>query len=180
MDMMNWTTVFDFVFGFGMLLSAGFLLYCGCLSIAACASGSQRARARSPVADFASAAVFAIAILVLPGSVLAGEAFDQGIEAYEDAKYSQAISHFRVAADAGDARAQEILGFVYLLGPTAYGAAIPGDREQAIHWFGRAAQGGREIARHVLCVIPGRPALAAAVEAECIAGRRIAALRAKP
>ena len=88
------------------------------------------------------------------------------------------MSHFRVAADAGDARAQEILGFMCLLGPAAYGAAVPVDREQAIYWFRRAATGGREIAKQVLCVLPEQPANAGAVGAGCIVtGRRITALR---
>lgn len=177
---MNWTNVGGFVFGLGGLLATGFLLYGGWLSIAAWASFPERVPSRARGLDTGAAAIVAILMLVLPQSAFAGESFDLGIDAYEDAKYTQAMSHFRVAADAGDAQAQEILGFMYLLGPTAYGAVVPVDREQAIYWFGRAATGGREIAKHVLCVLPGQPSNAGAVGAGCITGRRIAALRNQP
>lgn len=47
---------------------------------------------------------------------LAGSAVEAAIKAYDDARYAEALKRFETAAQAGDARAQEVLGFMYLNG----------------------------------------------------------------
>lgn len=111
-----------------------------------------------------------LVVLALPGAALASEPFERGIKAYDDSEYQDAMTQFRLAADGGNARAQEILGFMYLHGPNLYGAALPHDRDQAIYWFGFAARGGREVAEHMLCVLTGRPANTVVDPATCAAG----------
>lgn len=114
--------------------------------------------------------LLAAGILALPSAALAGEPLENGIRAYHDSKYQDAITHFRVAAEGGDTRAQEILGFMYLQGPSFYGAGVPNDRSLALYWFGRAATGGREVAQHMLCVLSGRPANTVVDRPSCRAG----------
>lgn len=96
-------------------------------------------------------------ILGLPSAALAGSAVEVAIAAYDDGRYAEALKRFEVAAQGGDARAQEALGFLYLNGQALHGDAIPWDRQRAIHWFRKAALQEREVAQHMLCVLTGQP-----------------------
>jgi TPR repeat protein len=108
-----------------------------------------------------------VAALATP-SALADVPLERGVQAFEQSRYGDAIAEFRSAANAGDSRAQEILGFMYLHGPNLYGASVPLDRDQAIHWFRHAALGGSEVAKHMLCVLTGRPANTVIHRAGCV------------
>jgi TPR repeat protein len=186
----------DILYFAGTLLAAGCIVYGGWLSITVAeadphnATGGRRPGGATPKAKplpprpcdvrrqerrvSASQACLVVCsivvVLVLSGAALASEPLERGIEAYGDSRYQEAMAQFRLAADGGDARAQEILGFMYLHGPKLYGAAVPHDRDQAIHWFGRAAREGREVAQHTLCVLTGQPASTAMGRAACAGG----------
>jgi TPR repeat protein len=55
---------------------------------------------------------------------------------------SQAVSWFRKAAEAGDARGMANLGFMYENGR----GGLPKDDGQAVSWFRKAAEAGNEYA----------------------------------
>jgi len=96
-------------------------------------------------------------VLGLPSVTWGGGAVDAGVRAYDDGHYEEALKRFETAAQAGDSRAQEALGFMYLNGKALYGEAVPWDRQRAIYWFRKAALQRREVAQHMLCVLIGRP-----------------------
>jgi TPR repeat protein len=77
---------------------------------------------------------------------------DQAMEDYSYARYVKAESAFRAAAEQGDVRAQEILGFMYAFGPDIY-PGIRHDRHEAAVWFGRAARAGSESAQYMYCAL---------------------------
>lgn len=127
--------------------------------------------------------VFFLAVFITfcaPLPVHAGDTYEEGIAAYRDTKYQNAVRHLRVAADGGNTRAQEILGFMHLHGPSMYGAAVPQDRAQAIYWFGRAAKGGREVAQHMLCVLNGKPGSTVVDRSSCAAASPVASTNSRP
>jgi TPR repeat protein len=64
---------------------------------------------------------------------------------YAKLDYANAHQLLRPLADAGDAVAQEILGFMYL-----HGEGVPRDDAAAFHWFTLAAEAGRTAAQFEL------------------------------
>ena len=76
----------------------------------------------------------------------------QGLLEYEVGHYTEAVRHFRTAADAGDVRSAEILCLMYRLGSAVYGEQITASRSQAARWAARAADGQLAIA-----TAPGMP-----------------------
>ena len=107
------------------------------------------------------------AILALPQDAFAADAYEKGVSAYEQSRYELAAREFKLAAEGGDGRAQEVLGFMYLHGPSLFGTAIPQDRSQSVYWFGMAAKSGREVAQHMLCVLSGQPVRTIVGRANC-------------
>lgn len=100
----------------------------------------------------------------------AAEPLDDGLASFRRGAYREALMELGATAERGDARAQEILGFMYLHGPSLYGAAVPQDRDRAMHWFGRAARAGREVSQHMMCVLTGRPADTVVDRSACASG----------
>jgi TPR repeat protein len=90
-----------------------------------------------------------IALLLSVSPVVAGEHFDQAIEALGDYNYPKAVPALRSAAQEGDRRAQEVLAFMLLHGEALYSGLTP-DRDEALQWFGRAAANGSEVAQGLL------------------------------
>jgi len=78
--------------------------------------------------------------------------FDDAMLFYEQGVYVHALDRFRAAAIAGDARAQEILAFMYALGSKTY-PGVPRDARAAAHWFDLAARSGRPVSRYMACVM---------------------------
>jgi TPR repeat protein len=76
----------------------------------------------------------------------------QGLLEYEIGHYTEAVGHFRTAAEAGDVRSAEILCLMYRLGSTVYGERIEASRSQAARWAALAADGQLAIA-----TAPGMP-----------------------
>lgn len=100
----------------------------------------------------------------------AAEAPENGLASFRRGAYREALMELSATAERGDVRAQEILGFMYLHGPSLYGAAVPQDRDRAMHWFGRAARAGREVSQHMMCVLTGRPADTVVDRSACASG----------
>jgi TPR repeat protein len=71
--------------------------------------------------------------------------YDEGLAHYEAGRYADALTAFTKAAHAGHLRAQEIAGFMNLLGPRLYGEGVAEDRGAAQRWLARAAGQGSEV-----------------------------------
>jgi hypothetical protein len=89
------------------------------------------------------------------GLVQAGDSYEEGRLAYERGDYAGAQAKLLVAARDGDAAAQEVLGFMYVLGPSLY-PGISRDLTAASLWFERAARSGRPAARYMACAMARR------------------------
>ena len=59
---------------------------------------------------------FIPSFLVLAASLSAPAGFDEGLAAYKNREYATALAELRPAAEAGDPRAQHMLGFLYAQG----------------------------------------------------------------
>jgi TPR repeat protein len=80
----------------------------------------------------------AIALLVeLIATKSSSDRFDQGLAAYEAGSYARALEHLTPLAEAGDNRAQLLLGVIY-----EHGQDVPPDLRQAFAWYGKAADQG--------------------------------------
>ena len=130
---------------------------------------TSAAGARVPIPPTATFALFIILLtLGLPPVTWGGGAVDAAFKAYDDAHYAEALKRFETAAQGGDARAQEVLGFMYLNGKALHGDAIPWDRQRAIYWFQKAALQQREVAQHMLCVLIGHPEETVTRRSRCV------------
>jgi len=56
------------------------------------------------------------------------------------------------AAGNGDARAAEILGFMFGFGPEMF-PGIGRDLSASVRWFDTAARGGRPVGRYMVCAL---------------------------
>jgi TPR repeat protein len=109
------------------------------------------------------AGVLAAAALAAAGDVLAEDEMSQAMMFFESGHYVLARDQLRAAARNGDARAAEILGFMFGFG----GPMFPGigrDLAASEHWFDMAARGGRPVGRYMVCALrkqAGAPVLSA-------------------
>ena len=100
------------------------------------------------------------------------EAWVLAQEQYGQGRYGDAFGNFYWAAIRDHAQAQEIVGMMYLLGPAVYGPAIRADRAQAAFWLGEAGERGRDVGRHMHCVLADaeQRLLSAALARNCVRG----------
>jgi TPR repeat protein len=77
---------------------------------------------------------------------------EDALQLYESGRYVLAETRFRGLAAGGDARAAEILGFMYAHGPALY-PGVPRNLNLAIQWFDAAARGGRPVGRYMACAL---------------------------
>jgi TPR repeat protein len=98
------------------------------------------------------AAALATASLAFAGNGIAGDDMAQAMEFFESGHYVHARDHLRAAARHGDARAAEILGFMYGFGPNMF-PGVGRDLGAAAHWFDLAARGGRPVGRYMVCAL---------------------------
>jgi TPR repeat protein len=70
------------------------------------------------------------------------------MEAYDRESYVEAESLLLAQAHNGDAHAQELLGFLYAIGPDLY-PGVWRNLIEARRWFAKAAEGGRPAAEHM-------------------------------
>ena len=98
------------------------------------------------------AATLAAASLAVAGDGIAGDDMEQAMQFFESGHYVHARDHLRAAARNGDARAAEILGFMFGFG----GQTFPGvgrDLSASAYWFDMAARGGRPVGRYMVCAL---------------------------
>jgi TPR repeat protein len=74
---------------------------------------------------------------------------------YEEGRYGEAQAKLVAIAQAGDADAQELLGFMYAFGPQLY-PGVRRDLRVAQLWFDQAARRGRPVARYMYCALSQR------------------------
>jgi len=89
---------------------------------------------------------------------------------YASGRYGEAFGNFFWAAIREDARSQEIVGLMYLLGQKVYGPSVRADRAQAHIWLDEAAKGGRTPVRSSQCALAqaDKRARAAALVMACV------------
>lgn len=78
----------------------------------------------------------------------ADSAFRSGLSAFNSGRYARALAAWGPLADAGDARAQESLGFMYYSG-----RGVPRDARKAARFFYRAANQGEPTAQLFLAIM---------------------------
>jgi TPR repeat protein len=88
--------------------------------------------------------------LAAPMAVHASPTLEEAIAQIDDFNDAAAIVMVRDLAEGGDARAQELLGFMLLFADTHYRTGQPADRAAGLAWLARAAAQGREPAGAVL------------------------------
>ena len=74
--------------------------------------------------------------------------YDKGMQARRWGDRATALKHFRALAEAGDAKAQNMLGVLYESGRKA-----SPDLKQAVHWYRKAAAQGNTAAQHSLATL---------------------------
>ncbi|WP_296506438.1 hypothetical protein [Rhodoferax sp.] len=80
----------------------------------------------------------------------ADHAYEIGLAAAMDYRYSEALVQFRVAATQGNRDAQRTIGLMLLYGERLYGADVHRNDEEAIHWLKSASASGCETSSFVL------------------------------
>ena len=112
------------------------------------------------------AAALATAALAFAGNGSAGEDMAQAMEFFERGHYVHARDHLRAAARNGDARAAEMLGFMFGFGSAMF-PGIGRDLEASAHWFDMAARGGRPAGRYMVCALRKQAGAPAARARRC-------------
>jgi TPR repeat protein len=112
------------------------------------------------------AAVSAALVFGLHAGLAAAGDMERAMELYERQQYRPALDHFLAAAQSGDARAQEILGFMHAFGPALY-PGVARDERAAAHWFDLAARNGRPVGRYMACAISRRTQNAKLAQQHC-------------
>ena len=88
--------------------------------------------------------------VMLIGTALAD--IEKGRRAYRDKDYATAITILTPLAEAGDAKAQNLLGLMYEFGPE-FGGGIKKDEAKAAKWYRRAAEAENPVAQYNLAVL---------------------------
>ena len=81
------------------------------------------------------------------------DAFELGLSQYAAGRYGEAFGNLFWAAIRDHARAQEIVGLMYLLGPRVYGPSVRSDRTEAQFWLTEAGKRGRAATRSMECAL---------------------------
>ena len=94
----------------------------------------------------------ALALALASGAAASNADLEEGMRHYENGNYAKAEQALRNASRAGEARAAEMLGFMYAFGP-AYYPGVAQDTRAALGQFDLAARGGRPAARYMVCAL---------------------------
>jgi len=89
--------------------------------------------------------LFIAAILLLCSSIARADDFENGVKAYQEGNYDQAIKLFRPLAIQGDANSQRYLGIMYF-----DGKGVTQDYQEAVKWYLLAAEQGNASAQYNL------------------------------
>jgi TPR repeat protein len=87
--------------------------------------------------------IFALAIL-WPGSTV-GQSLGEGMAAYDQGRYVEALSIWRPLAEDGNAMAQSLIAMIYELGE-----GVPRQPKLAVTWYERAARAGHPPSQYQL------------------------------
>jgi TPR repeat protein len=98
------------------------------------------------------ATVLVAASVGVAGNALAEEDMVEAMQLFERGHYVLAQDHLRAAAMRGDARAAEILGFMFGFGSEMF-PGVGRDLAAAERWFDMAARGGRPVGRYMVCAL---------------------------
>jgi len=98
------------------------------------------------------AAVLAAAALAAAAGARAEDDMAQAMQYFESGHYVLARDHLRAAARNGDARAAELLGFMFGFGSDMF-PGVGRDLAAAEYWFDIAARGGRPVGRYMVCAL---------------------------
>jgi TPR repeat protein len=98
------------------------------------------------------AAALAAASLAAAGTAFAEDDMEKAMQFFESGHYVHARDHLRAAARNGDARAAEILGFMFGFGSEMF-PGIGRDLAASEHWFDMAARGGQPVGRYMVCAL---------------------------
>lgn len=94
------------------------------------------------------------ALLLAPVISSAAESpYERGLQAASDFRYSEAMMHFKRAAEQGDAEAMRNLGLMFLYGGLLYGAEVPKNVTEAKRWLAAARNQGCKISEFMLNVM---------------------------
>ena len=85
-----------------------------------------------------------LALVLLFGvtGVVTASDFEAGKDAFNKTDYATALEKFRKAAEAGNAKAQNWLAWMYY-----YGKGVPQNNQEAVRWYVKAAEAGHTIAQ---------------------------------
>jgi TPR repeat protein len=107
-----------------------------------------------PFVTAASTLALLVVVATIAPSTQADAEFDRAIGAIDAYDYPRALPPLSVAAEAGDRRAQRLLGFMLLHGEALYRGVVA-DPVQAVAWLRRASEQGDEQAASVLGRLAG-------------------------
>ena len=102
-------------------------------------------------------AALAAALLVC-APAQARDGFEDARMAYEQGDFQRAHEGFLARAKIGDAEAQELLAFMYALGPDVF-PGVPQDLKMAAQLFDEASRGGRASALAIHCALARKGAI---------------------
>jgi TPR repeat protein len=88
-----------------------------------------------------------LALVLLCGltGVVSADDYQDGLDAALRGHGAEAIAKFKKAGEAGNVRAQFMLGDIYRLGDD-----VPKDTKEALRWYQKAAEGGYIVSQHTL------------------------------
>ena len=75
-----------------------------------------------------------------------GDSAARAAQLYANGQFREAFGHYYWAAIRDDARSQEMVGVMLLMGQGLYGGEVAGNRADALFWLREAASRGRDTA----------------------------------
>jgi len=93
---------------------------------------------------------------VLPACAAGESEVEAALDAASEHRYSDALAHYRIAAQFGNVDAQRNAGLMVLYGESLYGTEIHANRTEALQWLGLAAKNGCEVSTYVLAKLAAR------------------------
>ena len=106
---------------------------------------------------FSALSVAAALQCFAPAAWAGSAAFERGLDALNDYRYTVALMHFKQAAEQGDPEAQRNLGLMLFYGSKLYGPDVQSNHEQARNWFELAARQGCEVSSMMLKLMAQQP-----------------------
>jgi TPR repeat protein len=106
------------------------------------------------------------ALAFVSGMAQARDNFEDARVAYEQGDFVAAHERLLAGAKMGDAESQELLAFMYALGPDVF-PGVPQDLKMAAQLFDRASRSGRPGALAIHCALARKGAIERPARAYC-------------